>query len=246
MKISCRSCFEDYSRSGNLPFILPSCGHSYCKKCIQLFIKHPDNRNPRSLGQASIIKCPVDGVETYLSKGTPVESLPKNLDLIDLLSPVKTFFNNNEQQRIISNHLKGSAKLQDHQSSTTNNLFIKPRSYSSNPQNNAPSEKVQTLFPPKTFQTSNWNNYVPYTTRPQNTLHQRFVDFKNSSKQRFSKLTSPGEQLTSKVDQIIEKLPLENKNADQKFSLVNSPTIQSFNYSQEVFTQNRDLQKLYS
>ena len=73
---SCEICFNDYDSTKHIPRIIPTCGHTYCDVCIQVYL----NSNNR------IFKCPKDQI---INNNSNIESYPKNYDFAKLLEKNK-------------------------------------------------------------------------------------------------------------------------------------------------------------
>ena len=67
---SCPVCFNDYSQLHYFPLVLPLCGHTVCRPCLNEIVEH-----------ATMIKCPVCRTLNF----NEVEALPGNFALLELV-----------------------------------------------------------------------------------------------------------------------------------------------------------------
>lgn len=67
--IGCPICFNEYNAISNFPMILPSCGHTVCKVCLEKIAE-----------ERTVIKCPVCRAMNFKD----VYSLPVNYALLDI------------------------------------------------------------------------------------------------------------------------------------------------------------------
>ena len=82
---SCAICFAGFAEEEGLIPRLLQCGHSFCEGCLQRLAD--TNQGSKDQGTILCAKC---RYETPLPKGTGAKFLPRNFDLLELLSKEKT------------------------------------------------------------------------------------------------------------------------------------------------------------
>lgn len=94
---SCPVCFESYNHMRNSPLLLPSCGHTVCRFCLQNMYE-----------DSSILKCPVCRTMSF----NEIESLPTNYAILEIIESHKV-----QQKETCSKHkLEIVGYCKDHES----------------------------------------------------------------------------------------------------------------------------------
>lgn len=139
-ELKCSLCKEFYNEKERIPRLLINCGHTFCHICLKSILSNDSGHNS--------FKCPED--ETQYSNITKVESLPKNITLIKLISKRNTTA---ESHILIDNHEMPSNVIQTHSTtlnttqlnnnSSPENIFKSPSSmFGEGLRNNSTSSTV--------------------------------------------------------------------------------------------------------
>lgn len=75
-ELVCFGCKQEFNTGVHQPLILPSCGHTVCKSCIEGWLEQTPDR----------VACPEDGKEFMLDAAEGVNAFPKNISLGRLLT----------------------------------------------------------------------------------------------------------------------------------------------------------------
>ena len=84
--MSCEICHSLYDRVNCTPLLLPTCGHSFCRNCIQ------------DLCHYGKIECKICGTLTFCKN---IEDLPKNISILE-------FIENSQNKSVFSQMIKES------------------------------------------------------------------------------------------------------------------------------------------
>lgn len=80
MNLICPQCHYNYDQNDNLPRLFPSCGHTFCSKCIQTLIS----------AESNIVFCPEDQIQCeFYQRERGINSFPLNFAIIKLIKDKK-------------------------------------------------------------------------------------------------------------------------------------------------------------
>lgn len=85
LEINCKICEENFNREEAAPLLLPQCGHTLCRRCLQIFLKQIKHKLGSKAIDFCYLVCPFDQKKLKIHQGASIEQFRQNKYLVEFL-----------------------------------------------------------------------------------------------------------------------------------------------------------------